>query len=156
MHGAGRVKKFFARRLVLVEFRCKPLLPRILALIFLLSIMSISSWRGWLVSWLTVNAAFPSSVRKVDVEITTLQLGRLSLIKDLSVRRLSNILHDVKYEASFVPVWIMAKLGSLRNNGMTWCFMSSTVAPRKLRTLTTRPFPLNRSCMIMILKWSPL
>ena len=37
------LKRFLARRLVPVGFRCKPLLPRFLALIFLLSIMSISS-----------------------------------------------------------------------------------------------------------------
>ena len=90
------LKRFLARRLVPVGFRCKPLLPRFLALIFLLSIMSISSWRKWFVRWLTVNAAFPSSVRKVGVEITTLQLGSLSVIRDLSVTRLSNIFRDVK------------------------------------------------------------
>ena len=90
------LKRFFARRFVPVGFRCNPLLPRFLALIFLSSILSISSWRGWLVSWLTVNAAFPSSVRKAGVEIPTLQLGRLSLIKDLSVGRLSNISRYVK------------------------------------------------------------
>ena len=90
------LKRFLARRLVPVGFRCKPLLPRFLALIFLLSIMPISSWRRWFVRWLTVNAAFPSSVRKVGVEITTLQLGSLSVIKDLSVIRLSNIFRDVK------------------------------------------------------------
>ena len=50
--------------------------------------------------------------------------------------------------ASFVPAWTMTKLGSLHCNGMTWCFMSSTVAPQKLCTLTTRLFLLNRSCMI--------
>ena len=49
---------------MLFGFSCKPFLPRILALIFLLSIMSKSIWRKGLVSWLTVNAAFPSSVRK--------------------------------------------------------------------------------------------
>ena len=87
---------FSKRRLVPVGCRCKLLLARFLALIFLLSIMSLSSWRRWLVSWFTVNAAFPSSVRKVGVEITTLHLGRLSVIKDLSVRRLSNIFRDVK------------------------------------------------------------
>ena len=37
------LKRFFARRLELVGFRCKPFLLRFLALIFLLSIMSISS-----------------------------------------------------------------------------------------------------------------
>ena len=37
------IKRFFARRLVPVGFRYKLLLPRFLALIFLLSIMSISS-----------------------------------------------------------------------------------------------------------------
>ena len=56
--------KILARRLVLFGFSCKPFLPRILVLIFLLSIMSKSIWRKGLVSWLTVNAAFPSSVRK--------------------------------------------------------------------------------------------
>ena len=50
--------------------------------------------------------------------------------------------------ASFVPAWTRTKLGSLHCNGMTWCFMSSTVAPQKLCTLTTRLFLLNRSCMI--------
>ena len=48
-----------------------------------------------MLSSLTVNAAFTSSVRKVGVEITTLQLGKLSVIKDLSVRRLSNIFCEV-------------------------------------------------------------
>ena len=48
---------------MLFEFSCKPFLPRILALIVLLPIMSKSIWRKGLVSWLTVNAAFPS-VRK--------------------------------------------------------------------------------------------
>ena len=89
------LKRFFARRLTPVGFRCKPLLASFVALIFLLSILSISSWRRWLVSWLTVNAAFPSSVRKSGVEIT-LQLGRLSVIKDLSVRKFYNIFRDVE------------------------------------------------------------
>ena len=89
------LKRFFPRRLVPVGFRYKPFLPRFLALIILLSIMSVSSQRR-LVSWLTVNTAFPSSIRKVGVEITTLQLGRLSVIKDVSVRRLSYIFCDVK------------------------------------------------------------
>ena len=87
---------FFARRLLPVGFRCKPLLPRFLAFIFLLTKMSISSWSRWLVSLLTINAAFPSSVRKVGVKITILQLGMLSVIKDLNVRRLSDIFYDVK------------------------------------------------------------
>ena len=89
------LKRFFTKRLVPVGFGCKPLLPRFLALIFLLSIMPISIRRTWVLSSLTVNAAFTSSVRKVGVEITTLQLGKLSVIKDLSVRRLSNIFCDV-------------------------------------------------------------
>ena len=38
-----KLKRFFARRLVPVGFRCNPLLPRFLALIFLSSIMFISS-----------------------------------------------------------------------------------------------------------------
>ena len=90
------LKRFLTRRLVPVGFRWKPLLPRFLALIFLSSIMPISSWRRWFVSWLTVMFAFPSSVHKVGVEITTLQLGSLSVIRDLSVTRLSNIFRDVK------------------------------------------------------------
>ena len=49
---------------MLLGFSCQPFLPRILALIFLLPIMSKSIWRKGLVSWFTVNAAFPSSVRK--------------------------------------------------------------------------------------------
>ena len=56
------LKRFVAIKLLSVGFRCKPLLPRFLALIFLLSVMSISSLRRWLVSWLTVNAAFSSSI----------------------------------------------------------------------------------------------
>ena len=35
------LKRFSARRVILVGFRCKPLLPRFLALIFLLSVMPI-------------------------------------------------------------------------------------------------------------------
>ena len=81
------LKIFFARQLVPGGFRCKPFVPRFLALIFLLSIIYISSWRKWLVSWLNVNSAFPSSVCKVGMEITTLQLGRFSVIKNLSFRR---------------------------------------------------------------------
>ena len=127
--GFIELKRFSLRRLVPVEFRCKPLLPRFLVLILLLSIMSLSSWRRWSVSWITVNAAFSSSVRKVGVEIITSQLGRLSVIKYLSVRRLSNIFRDVEYGASSVPAWITRKLGYLRRNGRKWCFMSSTVAP---------------------------
>ena len=41
----------------------------------------------------------------------------------------------------------MAKFGSLQSGGMTWCFMSLTLAPQKLCTLTTRPFLLNSSSM---------
>ena len=93
--------RFFTRRLVPVGFRCKPLLPKFLALIFLQSIMSISSWRRWFVSWLTVNAAFPSSVRKAGVEITTLQFGRLSVINDLSVKRLSYCVKRLSYEETW-------------------------------------------------------
>ena len=150
------LKRFLARQLEPVGFRYKPLLPRYLALIFLLSIMYISSWRRWFVSWLPVNAAFPSSVRKVGVEKITLQLGSISVIKDLSVIRLFNIFRDVKQGASFAPAWIIMKLGSLRSNGMTWCFMSSTVAPRKLCNLTTRPFLLNHFCIISFKMESPI
>ena len=67
--------KFFARRLVSVGFICKPLSPRFLALIFVLSIMSVSSWRRCLVSLL--NAAFPSSVCKVGVEITNFAVRKV-------------------------------------------------------------------------------
>ena len=77
-----RASRFFARRLVPVVFSCKPLLRRFLASIFLLSIISISSWRKWLVSWLIVNAALPSSVLKAGMEITTFHLRTLSVIKD--------------------------------------------------------------------------
>ena len=44
------LKRFFARRLVPVGFRCKLMLPGFLALIFLLSIISISS-RGEFAGW---------------------------------------------------------------------------------------------------------
>ena len=93
-----KAKRFFASRLMSGGFRCKPLLPRFLTLIFLLSIMSISSWRRWLVNWLNCYATFPSSARKLGVKITTLQLVRLSVIKDLRVRRVSNIFRDVNRE----------------------------------------------------------
>ena len=50
----------------------------------------------------------------------------------------------------------MKKLGSLRSNGMTRFFVPSTVAPRKLFTLTMRLFLLSRSCMIPFKMKSPI
>ena len=135
------LKIFFPRQVVPVGFRCKPLLPRFIALIFLLSIMSISNWKRWLVSWLTVNVDFQSSVCKVGKEITILYLGRLSVIKDLSIKRVFNISHEVELGASFAPVWIMTTLSSLWSNGLKWCFMSSILAHQNLCNLTARPFP---------------
>ena len=119
-------------------------------------ITCISSWRRWWVSCLTVNTALPSAVCKVGVEMTTLHLGRLSVIKHLSVRRLCNIFRDVELGASFVPARIMTKLGSWWSNDMAWCFKSSTFAPRKLWTLIARPFLLNFYCMIPFKIESPI
>ena len=68
---------------------------------------------------------------------------------------LSKISLEVKDAALFVPTWRIKRQGFLSGVGTSWWYMSSIVAPGKLRTLTTPFFPHKRSSWILFIIESP-
>ena len=71
--------KFFANWVIPKKFKWSLLIPNCQLVIVVLSTISIFKWRRWFVSWLTVNAPFPSWDLNVGVEISTLKSGTCSL-----------------------------------------------------------------------------
>ena len=79
--------------------------------------------------------------RIVAVERMVWHWGQFSLMKVFSFSNLSKISLEVQDSVLFVPTWRIKWRGSLSSIDTSLCWMSSIVAPGKLRTLTAPFFP---------------
>ena len=88
-------------------FKLRPLRPKYLLAMFLLSSISVFKSDKWSHRFLTVSAALPLSDLIVGVENVTSVSGKVSLRRVFSFRSLSKISQDVERVALFVPMWTM-------------------------------------------------
>ena len=98
---------FFARQVETALFKWRPLRPKCLLVIFLLSSISMCKSNKWLSRFLTVSVALRLPDLIVGLENITSVLGKVSLIRVFCFRSLSKISLDVERVASFVPMWTM-------------------------------------------------
>ena len=136
---------FFANWDVPEKVRWSSLIPMCQLVMFVLSTKPVFNWHRWFVSWLTVNADFPSADLTIGVKIITLQSGTWSLTNFFKFSNRSKISLAVNLLVSFFPTWIVKWLGFFSIIGMRLRRISSTFAPRKFRTFTTCFFLRNLS-----------
>ena len=86
---------FFARRVEPALFKWRPLRPKCLLVMFLLSSISMFKSNKWPHRFLTVSAALPLSDLIVGVENVTSVSGKVSLIRVFSFRSVSKISLDI-------------------------------------------------------------
>ena len=87
---------FFAKRVEPALFKLRPLRPKYLLAMFLLSSISVFKSDKWSHRFLTVSAALPLSDLIVGVENVTSVSGKVSLRRVFSFRSLSKISQDVE------------------------------------------------------------
>ena len=102
---------FFARRVEPALFKWRPLRPKCLLVMFLLSSISMFKSIKWSQRFFTDSAALPLSDLKIGVENVTSVLGKVSLIRVISFRSFFKISLHVERVASFVPMWTMMCFG---------------------------------------------